>query len=172
MNAGAGGTGEKYHGNVEAGRTFMHHTSVDHRRHKPLTVLALLAAVALVAGCDSGPPTSPVHGKVTYQGKPVTTGAVTFYPTAGGRPAVGSIQSDGTYTLARKVPGDDVELGDYNVTIEAVEVSNTQVSEEDLITATAVKPKYLVPEKYMTQESSDLTATVTEGDNEINFDLP
>lgn len=139
----------------------------------------LLLVLPLLAGCDSGPPTGQVTGKVTYEGKSVSTGSIQFYPVKGGAPAVGSIKPDGTYTLARKVPGDGVLLGEYVVTIEAIEaaeVSNQPTSIEEEVKMGSIanirsRPKYLVPEKYSVEESSDLTATVKPGTNEINFDL-
>ena len=33
----------------------------------------VLAAIVVIAGCDSGPATYDVSGNVTYQGKPVTS---------------------------------------------------------------------------------------------------
>lgn len=146
------------------------------------TRLAIVLAIGLTScqlGCDSGPPTAPVHGKVTYKGKPVSTGTVTFYPTTGGRPAVGSINEDGTYELARKARGDGVILGDYKVTIEAVEAGTPAEQPASLTgelgtaagAGMSTPPTYLVPEKYSVQETSDLTKTVESGDNEINFDL-
>lgn len=141
-------------------------------------VLAIATATGLV-GCDRGPSTAPVHGKVTYKGKAVPIGTVTFYPTEGGRPAVGSIREDGSYELARKQLGDGVILGDYKVTIEAVKAAPSAEKPASLTgelgesagAFAAPPPKYLVPEKYSVQETSDLTATVESGDNTIDFDL-
>ena len=139
--------------------------------------VASVACLLLVSGCDSGPPTAPVHGTITYKGKPVTTGTITFYPAEGGRPAVGDIGSDGSYTLSRTVPGDNVILGDYKVAIEATESSATAPPPTSLADelssgpASTPPPKQLVPAKYSTIESSELTATVTEGDNTIDFPL-
>jgi len=71
------------------------------RRHlAPASGLFVLAAV--VAGC--APATTPVSGKVTYQGKPVVWGNVSIiasdnvsYP--------GEIKEDGTFTIAKAPPG-------------------------------------------------------------------
>lgn len=140
--------------------------------------LVLGLFVLSLIGCDQGPQTVPVHGKVTYQGKPVPTGTVRFHPVSGGAVAVGPIQSDGSYKLARKVPGDGVLPGDYQVTIEAIESSDAGPSgpitieqELELDITEGPRSKALVPEKYAALESTDLTASVKPGDNEINFDL-
>jgi hypothetical protein len=85
-------------------------------------VLALgFALLALVwSGCDSHPPTGKVSGKVTLNGQPVSGGSVTFAPiakpgTQGGRPAIGPIQPDGTYTLTTYAQGDGAVIGRHRV---------------------------------------------------------
>lgn len=147
-------------------------------RYLPFLCLAVLT-LAMSSGCDSGPPTAPVHGQVTYQGEAVPRGTIRFYPDAGGAAAVGQIQSDGTYSLSRKVPGDDVLLGSYKVTIEAVEPVDAPAGpltiEDELkmeIGMPAAEPKSLVPEKYLSIKTTDLTATVEDKDNQIDFALP
>ena len=72
--------------------------------------LPFLAGVGLLftsAGC-SGDPNMPklgkVHGTVTYKGKPVDSGTVTFNPIPGkggetGQNATGEIESDGSYEM-------------------------------------------------------------------------
>lgn len=147
------------------------------RRVCRLCVLLLVSASFV--GCDSGPQTAPVSGTVSYKGEKITTGTVKFYPKEGGRPAVGSIQEDGTYELARKEPGDEVVLGDYKVTIEAKKVTGAKsaaTSLADEISGDSGAPasasvKWLVPEQYSLLEKSDLTATVEDKDNQINFDI-
>jgi hypothetical protein len=136
----------------------------------------------LVVGCDSGPKVAPVHGSVTYKGKPVPTGTVTFYPTTGGRPAVGNIASDGSYTLSRNQPGDGAAVGEYKATIEAREAAPAVAASQarSLTDELAASPasqganalKDLVPAKYSTVETSGLTATVHSGNNQIDFNLP
>jgi len=108
-----------------------------------------------------------VFGKVTYQGKPVPQGSITFQATSpGGRNATGQIDSDGNYTLQTENPGDGALLGDYIVTIYA--------HDEPILDYTPkvpIKPKLLVPAKYEKPETSGLKATVKAGSNPINFDL-
>lgn len=140
--------------------------------------VACVVVGSLVVGCDSGPPTAPVQGRVTYDGKPVPRGTIRFYPVGGGATAVGQIASDGAYTLARKVPGDDVLLGEYKVVIEAKEIVDSPARpmtfEDELTMAVGAPknpPKSLVPLKYASIQTSDLTATVEAGANQIDFDL-
>jgi hypothetical protein len=141
-------------------------------------------AIAL-SGCG-GPKLAPVHGRVTLHGKPVTTGKIRFYPEAG-RPALGVIAPDGTYTLTTFTPGDGALLGAHRITIYSTSVGSGSMTEpksveEELALAkkgyppgkwlVAGKVTWLVPEKYSRQETSPLTATVENKTNELNFDIP
>ena len=109
-----------------------------------------------------------VTGKVTYNGKPVSKGTVTFITTVegGGRNATGEIQPDGSYKLQTEAPGDGAQLGEYKVTI---------YSHDDVILdytpPKPIPPKILVPEKYEKPGTSGLTKKVERGSNTINFDL-
>jgi len=82
---------------------------------------ALLACLALVAGCSSGPKLQPVSGKVTVGKAPLKGGAITFIPdTSKGNTAkvspTGSIGSDGSYTVSTEgKPG--APAGWYKVTV-------------------------------------------------------
>jgi hypothetical protein len=88
------------------------------------TALLLSAAgLACCGGCGSspsGPPagaTIPVKGKVTYRGKPLTRGTITFEPTDAGRDANGAIQSDGSFTLTTFKDGDGAIPGTHKVKV-------------------------------------------------------
>jgi len=130
--------------------------------------VSALVATLIVPGCgSSGPELAAVYGKVTYNGKPVPMGTVSFQPDApDGRVAVGEIEPDGTYMLQTENPGDGAQLGNYHVAISAVDAPVL-----DYIPAKPVPPKRLVPEKYEKPETSGLTATVKSGSNDIPFDL-
>lgn len=82
---------------------------------------ALVAAglVGLV-GCDGGPEVARVGGTVTYKGKPVTGGSLTFLPQANGNPMPGKpasavVQEDGTYTLATLTADDGAVVGKHQI---------------------------------------------------------
>src|SRR5436309_3446668 len=72
--------------------------------------------VALVVGCDSGPRTGDVKGRVTFKGAPVREGLITFLnPTEGGG-AEARMDDEGNYEIKRVV------VGDYLVTISPLMV--------------------------------------------------
>jgi len=132
--------------------------------------LALLALPAFV-GCSGDSdelPTGEVYGKVTYQGKTLPSGSVTFIPDGPGKAAAGEIQADGTYVLTTYSQGDGSTIGSHKVMI----ISERDTSELPAESAAANQDLSLIPEKYgMSPKTSGLTAVVEEGDNEINFDL-
>ncbi len=89
------------------------------------TVVALSISLAALlrqpgAGCGAPPDVNsqliPVKGKVTYKGKALTSGSVTFEPEAG-RAAHAEIKPDGTYEISTFKAGDGAVLGTHKVSI-------------------------------------------------------
>ncbi len=141
---------------------------------------ALMLGLLIGCGGSDHDETAIVTGKVTYQGKPVTKGRIVFYPT-NGRPAIGAIQSDGTYSLTTFEPGDGALLGNHRVTITASESVGgsppaTGFMDEIMKASkgqgqTPGKTVWLVPEKYSNRKSSKLQAEVVSGSNTRDFNL-
>lgn len=73
-------------------------------------VTVLLASLALIAGC--GRPVGTVSGKVTYQGKTLKGGSVTFVSTEGRQSFAAGIGEDGTYSVP------NIRGGEYKVCVE------------------------------------------------------
>ena len=105
----------------------------------------VVAALVLLpfSGCG-GPetPVYPVTGKVTYNGKPLPTGSVTYIPIAAGPSATGRIREDGTYTLTTFTEGDGAVPGDHQVLISAM-----------LMTTPEALPAPLLPDKFSSGNS-------------------
>jgi hypothetical protein len=126
-----------------------------------------LGWTVLLSGCGgSAYRTVPVEGTVTYQGKPVTSGTITFVPEKPGPAASGTIRPDGIYVLSTDgAPG--AVPGRYTVMI--ISLGNTAgVLPEQ---RNPLPPLHL-PEKYSNNRRSGLTAEVLHQDNVINFALP
>ena len=122
----------------------------------------LLVAIVVAVGCDSGPNANPVSGKITYEGKPVTSGLINFR-AEGKRPLGGGIQPDGTYQF-------DLPPGTYKVRIDTPGALPPGWKEGD--PPGQMGPRQ-VPEKYADFTASGLTATVTEDSSQpIDFTLP
>jgi hypothetical protein len=121
---------------------------------------------AVLAGCSpSGPATGEVSGKVTFKGKAVTEGTVTFLNPKEGGAAEGELGPDGTYKLNGKVV-----VGEYVVVITPlVQIVDTDPGKSP--PAPVEKPAPNIPQKYRQQGTTPLKETVKEGKNEFNFDL-
>ena len=132
------------------------------RRWFPAAVA--LAAAALV-GCSDKRATAPVHGTVTYKGKPVPTGMVLFVPKEPGPTATGRIGPDGQYRLSTYGSDDGAVLGEHSVMIAALEDLGDKPPDAMNL------PKSLVPEKYGDYRKSGLSAEVKPDDNTVDLPL-
>lgn len=158
------------------------------------TAIAPLVAVLLLTlpACGpSRPAVAPVSGRISCDGKQVTTGVVWFYPAVG-RPATGQIEADGRYTLGTFTRDDGALLGSHRVVIESRTITEAkrrpppkvtplpdgmqeamrQEWEAGGLAAGAEGITWLVPEKYAAQATTPLRAEVQPGQNVIDFDIP
>ena len=127
------------------------------------TLKSLIVTIALLGVC-SGCGTSasdkgfliPVKGKVTYKGKPLAQGTVTFESEDSGKRATGKLQADGTFVLGTYTEGDGVVAGEHSVIITGVD--NTLARDRAF-------------KKYMFRSYGALTAQVTPENTEFTFDL-
>jgi hypothetical protein len=128
----------------------------------------LVVALSFLAGCSSkrGLETAPVKGKITFKGKPLPNGTVMFVPGEGPA-ATGEIDKDGNYRLTTYSTGDGAVLGNHKVSITALADIGTALPEQR-----NPLPPSLVPDKYLSHETSGLTFEVKRGNNEANFELP
>ena len=86
--------------------------------HRPSLSLAILPCW----GCGGGGTphlgkTVPVKGRITYRGKPLVQGTVTFEPEDTGREASGDIGPDGTFVLTTFTDGDGAVPGIHRVRV-------------------------------------------------------
>jgi len=109
--------------------------------------LTLLAACAVLLGGGRSPAADEelgtVTGAVTYKGKPLADGTITFHLK--GDQFVGSKIKDGKYLVDR------VPAGTVKVTIES--------------------KKFRLPAKYASEDTSGLTVEVKKGKGMADFDL-
>ena len=128
-------------------------------------LLALAMAIGL-AGCRSSPARGEVSGKVTFKGKAVSEGKITFFSAATGDTGDADLANDGTYTV-KTIKGGLI-VGDYKVWVSPLMV----LDKPDPRTPPTMveKPAPNIPIKYRGHESP-LTATIKEGKNERNFDM-
>jgi hypothetical protein len=105
---------------------------------------------------------------VLLNGQPLEFGSVMFQP-ASGQPAIGEIQSDGTFTLSTFAPNDGAVVGTHKVRIACYESQRRGAAkgpgEQSL-------GKLLIPMKYTLFDQSGLNAEVLEEENEpVVFEL-
>jgi hypothetical protein len=161
-------------------------------RSYKLSALTAVVGVGLSAfvGCggDDLPKRYPVYGTVTYKGKPVESGTITFTPDDlhKGRSAGGTIK-DGYYSLASLETDDGAMAGNYKVTVVAQKMITDGLDPKlkmmyEKAHATGgvpipaqVKKKItvedLVPKKYADPATSGLQAEVRETSNKADFEL-
>ena len=148
---------------------------------KTLTASAIALGLALSAfGCGGRtgkPAMGQVHGVVSFEGKPLDKGRVTFTPengdgTSGGNGAMGMIGSDGSYTLTTFDTGDGATLGKHIVTVTVPTEDINELNKPRADGSIAyVLPKELIPKNYTNPTTTPLRNTVVEGDNKIDIEL-
>lgn len=144
------------------------------------SVLLLL----LVAGCgpalpEGAKPTKPIAVKVTYKGAPVEKAIVTFI--TGDTAATGITDAAGVAKMKTYFDGDGSILGTHKVIVTKTEVEGggneaaTDSTEYDPAAAEAAAPppvKHLVPQKYGSPVTTDLTVEVSDSSPaEVTLDL-
>lgn len=126
--------------------------------------LFVLAVLGIAGGCGThvpaNPTTYPLHGKVTLNNTPLTTGIIHFEPAEIGKGIAvdGKIESDGTYKTRAFVGQQGTTPGNYRVSIEP-----------DHVGPSSQTPA--VPEKFRSGETSGLSYTVEAKDNTYDVDL-
>ncbi len=165
------------------------------------TVVSLLVAVpvaAAVVGCGDSSGLArryPVSGTVTYNGKPLQRGTISFAPADGKGRAAGGTITDGRYSLTTHDPDDGALPGKYKVGILAKEADSSKVdlkikklrggpaTEAEKKAMAAVYPqkvaaraaataKNLIPARYSSPETSGLAVEVKEQSNTgVDFEL-
>lgn len=135
------------------------------------TVAFLVLLLAAPWGCGQSNPDLPrtthTSGTVTYQGKPLEKGTITFISDTG-HLATGELQPDGTYELTTFEAGDGAVVGHHRVKIVA------DTADPNLMPGSSPgykPPKELIPKKYADAQTSGLEATVGEESKPIDFTL-
>jgi hypothetical protein len=130
------------------------------RGSRQRAVVAAIASLSLTLGCGGASSNmAPVKGKITLDGAPLKTGVVSTIPTAG-RGAKGGINADGTFELGTNSENDGASVGLHKVAVLAFDKSAGQGAE-------AERGKPLVPDRYLSPESSGLTIDVKAGEENV-----
>ncbi|MFH1918977.1 MAG: carboxypeptidase-like regulatory domain-containing protein [Planctomycetota bacterium] len=133
--------------------------------------LGVVLVLVGVVGCGKPgtAPTVKVSGTVTYNGEPVQGASVAFIPE-NGRPASGTTDASGKFTLSTFESGDGAVLGKHTVTI--AETSEAPSGEGEVDYSIPDESAARFPAKYADPSTSDFTATVEKGgETDFTFDM-
>jgi hypothetical protein len=112
-----------------------------------------------LGGCQDQP-AGTVSGKVSYRGKPVTTGSVNFYAPEKGVGATAELDSSGAFTI--KEP---LDAGNYKVYFLPPPPQQLPPGQK------ARQVTFGVPRKYQDASSTPLSREVKTGENEFPLEL-
>jgi hypothetical protein len=128
------------------------------QRYFAIVAVGIFANILATGGC--GPnrvqraDRAAVTGTVTYMGKPVSGGIVTFTSASNGATADCMLKSNGKFAVG------DVPQGEVKVTIDPESIKPELGS------------RYVqLPAKYLSAQTSGLSFDVKPGDNTADFDL-
>lgn len=135
-----------------------------HCRNALFTVTMLLSA----AGCG-GRDMAQVHGRVTFDGQPVTSGVVIFSPVPGnnqtepGKSSTGDIQPDGSFQLSTYKLHDGAIVGHHRVRY----MRSTEVEKKNSDSTAKRKSGYA----NLTLPADFVADVESGGNNEIHIEL-
>ena len=122
-------------------------------------LLSIAAIAVCILGCSGSKPQGSASGKVTFGGKPVTSGSVLFSDSTTGTGATAELDSSGGYQI------DSIPTGSYQVAITLPPAPAPHEMQQAVIS-------YInIPAMYQTPETSGLTATIKDGQNSLDFNL-
>ena len=109
--------------------------------------------------------TVSVSGTLTYQGQPLESYRVSFYPEKGDRASSGLTDASGKFTVGTNREGDGAPPGKYKLVVAWVAPQSADTTSDVPIDdpSKLPKPKVKIPDKYGSPEKSGLTQEVPSG---------
>lgn len=149
---------------------------------REMRLVVAMSCAALFVGCESstGPKATveavvPVSGTLTYKGEPLENHQISFLPSDGRRPAIGTTDATGRFTMGTNRAGDGAPPGTHKVTVVwSPPTPPDGAGQETVIDDPTLlpKPKVQIPAKYSSPESSGLTQEVPAGGlKDLRIDL-
>jgi hypothetical protein len=133
------------------------------RRRRTVAATTVLVCLPVLSGCGGDP---SVTGRVTYQSRPLASGQISFI-AGDGRSASGTINSDGTYFVAR------VPAGRVVVVVTSLVPGRGPIPSPVLVKGarrTAVESA--IPVRYGDPRTSGLTCFIGRDAQTIEIELP
>jgi hypothetical protein len=122
-------------------------------------LVLVIAALLMIAGCDSRPERVPIAGQVKINGQPLTTGYIRFVPV-GSRPSGSQIDQEGRFRLTCYDDSDGAVLGKHRVEVVA-----------NYLDYDAGKMFWHAPKKYASAQTSGLEVEVTDANENLVIEL-
>jgi hypothetical protein len=140
--------------------------------------MCVLIVSGAASGCSkkSTPETVSVRGRVTLDGKPLEGATVGFLPQGSGRPAMGTTDAAGQFTLTTFAPGDGALPGQHAVTVSKLKSTGQRTGgPESLLsgppTPGGPKVQWVVPAKYADPKTSGFMVEVQRGMEPVQLGL-
>jgi len=125
--------------------------------------LALVIGLIVLAVSQIKPSTARVRGTIYYGEKPVGSGVITFIPDLG-QPISTTIRDDGSY-LVDNLPYAEARITIAVYPVELQRLPEMSVKEKrDFFLSWGRRPVTVLPEKYVTPESTPLKYTIAQAD--------
>ncbi|MDR1385739.1 MAG: hypothetical protein LBJ67_18095 [Planctomycetaceae bacterium] len=149
------------------------------KRFSILIFSLCLTTSFFVSGCSDKPALGKIEGTVTYDGKPLEKGAVTF-SVRGTREATGLIENGEIRNVTTFKEGDGAPIGEASVAVIAWKEAKKDPVEKisvDMQTPGGDSSNniggetLLIPLRYTNPETSGLKTTIQKGVNQVQFDL-
>lgn len=130
--------------------------------------------VGLSATCGCRAESATVVGKVSYRGKPVTSGVVVFIDTAGRATMPASVQGDGSYRI-KVAPLGAVKVSFDNLApppVPKLPPASPAAEDPEIEQMAKAHENYTsTPAKYKDPAASGITFDLKPGENVCNLDL-
>lgn len=129
----------------------------------------LFLVVVVLTGCSSkGPELAPVEGVVTLDGTPLEGATVLFHPADGGKPATGTTDAQGKFTLTTQNLGEGAQVGMNNVSVSKEKKAESPANVEE---GEIVDVNLETPPKYASPKLSGLSVDVQPGMPPVTLEL-
>ena len=124
--------------------------------------LCTVCLLCSIMGCGPEPDVGQISGTVSFEGKPVAKGSISFVPANGQGPSGGSEVIGGKYKC-------DAALGSCKVEIRSPKVVGKRKLYDTPDSPEQEVYEEVLPQKY--NEATELTIEIKKGSNEKNWDL-
>lgn len=135
---------------------------------KQIGVVAIICLIApvLLAGCSgTSSAGAEATGVITLDGTPLPNAFISLIPKGSGSSAYATSDDQGNFTVNSSGSVTGLAPGEYVVVVEQGEASADESAEsESAGVGEASSGNSIIPKKYLNEGTSDLTVTVSEGE--------